>query len=539
MMTEQGNRNKYWWVLGFTLFVILLTTAPYLAGFLSQGADWRFTGLVFGVDDGISYLAKMRAGASGEWLFHSPYATQQRSGSITYLPYIYLGKLAIMPGSKHIQLVILFHLFRIAGTAAVILMTYDFIGLFIEEEVWKRAALVLIVIGGGMGWLALVFSSADWFGYAPLDFVSPESFGFLGIFGVPHLTFARALFLLSLKAFITGRSGTVTGGLWLLLSIFQPIYVYIAWIVSGLYILIIVFRDFALKGKTIFRNMQSIYSHFTRQLIPVAISAPFVGYLTYRFFTDDFLTTWRSQNIISSPSITHYFFMYGWLLPFLVPGAIRIKREYPDRSWLLLGWMGVTPVLVQLPIKIQRRLAEGIWVVLIIIAVKAFSSKYKPLDRRWSYVGILAFPSTIVLLAGAFQAALNPGFPVFRPAREVSMFQYIETNLPDNSIVLSSYETGNALPAWAPVHVVLGHRIETVPIQRVIKDVERVFQKDTSPRMRNKIIVEYDTDYIYWGPHEKKLGDWDPGQDHGYKLLFRDGAYNLYQVTHGDEGQDR
>lgn len=538
MITEQGNRKKYQWVLGFSLFVILLTTAPYIAGFLSQGPNWRFTGLVFGVDDGISYLAKMRAGTSGEWLFHSPYAAKQGGGSVTYLPYIYLGKLAVFPGSKYLQLVILFHLFRIVGTVAVIFATYDFIELFIEKEYWKRAALILINIGGGLGWLVLVFNTADWFGYAPLDFVSPEGFGFLSILGVPHLTFARALLLISLKNFLTERSGVLTGGLWLLLSIFQPIYVFVAWIVSGVYIFIIVLRDFFIGKKEFWREFQSIYEHFAGYLIPVAISAPLVGYLTYQFFHDEYLIAWRFQNIISSPSLPHYFFMYGWLIPFLIAGTKRISREYPDKSWLLIGWMGVTPILVHLPLKIQRRLAEGIWVVISIIAVKAFSSRYHPLDRRWSYAGLLAFPTSVILLSGAFQTAISPGFPVFRPAREVAMFQYVETNLPDNAVILSSYETGNALPAWAPVHVVLGHRIETVPIKQVVDDVERVFQNDTSPQLRKTIIAEYGTDYIYWGPHEKTLGEWDPGRGHGYELLYRDGAYKLYQVTGLGEEQD-
>jgi len=75
-----------------------VTMLPYLLGYASQGDAWRFTGFVFGVEDGNSYIAKMLSGSAGAWLFRTPYTPEAQRGVLAFLPYILLGKLASPPG---------------------------------------------------------------------------------------------------------------------------------------------------------------------------------------------------------------------------------------------------------------------------------------------------------------------------------------------------------------------------------------------------------------------------------------------------------
>jgi len=102
------------WVMIFATIVMLITTIPYLVGYASQGQEWRFTGFIFGVEDGNSYIAKMLLGSSGSWMFRTPYTASYQRGVIAFLPYILLGKLAQGSG-VHEQLVALYHLFRIGA----------------------------------------------------------------------------------------------------------------------------------------------------------------------------------------------------------------------------------------------------------------------------------------------------------------------------------------------------------------------------------------------------------------------------------------
>ncbi|MBN1562910.1 MAG: hypothetical protein JXA10_03680, partial [Anaerolineae bacterium] len=70
-MNDLGTITKREWqqVAIFAGIVMLLTTLPYVIGWLAQNDTWEFGGFLFGADDGYSYLAKMRLGTRGDWLF--------------------------------------------------------------------------------------------------------------------------------------------------------------------------------------------------------------------------------------------------------------------------------------------------------------------------------------------------------------------------------------------------------------------------------------------------------------------------------------
>jgi len=189
------------WAAGFAVVVMLLTTLPYLLGFASQGEGWRFTGFVFAVEDGNSYIAKMQSGAAGEWLFRTPYSNAIQAGALVYLPFILLGKLAAPPG-MHEQLVALYHLFRFAAGFLAILATYDLIAYFIPGERRRLYGLALAVLGGGLGWILLLLGQDTWLDTMPLEFYSPETFGFLQYYGIPHLALGRADMLWGLMAYL-------------------------------------------------------------------------------------------------------------------------------------------------------------------------------------------------------------------------------------------------------------------------------------------------------------------------------------------------
>jgi len=529
-MGDEGYLRSGKWMFWFTVLVMVLTTIPYLLGFISQGEEWRFTGFLFGVEDGNSYIAKMQAGAAGEWLFRSPYTNLEQKGVIAFFPYILLGKFAVFPISKHSQLILFFHLFRILAGAAMIFATYDFLGIYLKQERWKRWALIAITLGGGMGWIILFFDRARWLGSVPLEFTSPESFGFLMVYGLPHLAFARALLLWSLKAFVVEKRMIKTGLMWLLMTLFQPLNVYLAWAVSGIYILL---NTFLYLRKEVERRVVS--GHYLlyiirRYLSAVTISAPLVVYITIRFFTDEYLRSWTAQNRITSPHIVHYLIAYGLIFPLIIPGVSRILREHPRKSWLVLGWIGLFPILISLPIVVQRRLADGIWVVLVLTATKAFSSKYEPISPRWAYPGMLLFPSLIFLLAGGVKSATQPALPLFRTSGEVQTFEYIASHVPENSIVLSSHRTGNALPAWAPVHVVLGHSPETPDFEVIKTRVRDFYSQEMPDHARRTFLSRHEVDYVYWGPYEQQLGNWEPMEADFLSLYYRDKDFVIFQT---------
>ncbi len=554
-----GPQPERRWLWYFAATVMGLTLVPYLAGYTQAGAELAFTGFVFGVDDGNSYIAKMLSGSAGAWIFRSPYTPYPQQGVLALQPYIFLGKLAAPPAS-HEQLVALFHLFRIAAGFLAIFATYDFLALFLNSRSLRRWALVLTTVGGGLGW-ALVLSGNDfWLGSLPLDFYSPESFGFLALYGLPHLAMARALLLWALAAYLVkppagsipghvpeaggiralfSRLGVLNrdsrlyvGVCLLLLGLFQPLTVVIAWTLMGIHLAAgwIGLRLFPMANE-VEAGLEWMVA-FKRAFWGVVISSPIVLYTLVKFSLDPFLREWTAQNLILSPHPAHYLVAYGLLFPFVPRGLRLLFRDSAWRTSFLAMWLLLLPFLAYAPYNLQRRLPEGIWVALVIVACGGLPQVGTSWAGRWLgkiWTG-LALPSTLLLLAGGLLAALGGGPPVFRPGAEVRVFERLAEEAQPNEIVLAAFETGNALPAWAPLRVVIGHGPESIYLDELRPRVASFYEMNTTDTDRQAFLQAFDVHYVFWGPAEQELGAWDPRFADYLKLLTREGDFWVFEV---------
>jgi len=150
------KRQERIWCLWYGVILAGITTIPYLIGMAVQGDEWHFTGFVFGVEDGNSYIAKMLLGQIGNWLFRTPYSTEIQNGVIAFLPYLLLGKISAPP-ELHIQLVVQFHIFRVLCIPFTVWVIYQFFSIYLEDLRWRRWATVLATIGGGLGFVQPAF----------------------------------------------------------------------------------------------------------------------------------------------------------------------------------------------------------------------------------------------------------------------------------------------------------------------------------------------------------------------------------------------
>lgn len=526
------------WVWIFAVAVMLATTIPYLLGYAFEGDEWQFTGFVFGVEDGNSYTAKMLRGAHGDWLFRTPYTAQRQQGVLAFLPYLLLGKLTAPPG-QHEQLVALFHLFRIGAGMLSILASYDFLTLFIENMRWRVWGVVLCALGGGLGWLLILLGKASWFGSLPLEMYSPETFGFLSLYGLPHLALARALLLWGLRAYLqpglsvwADRPGLFSGALWLLMGLMQPLAVAVAWAIIGAHCGVLFIRCLWR-----FRRKEAVdwvgwRAWLRRAARIVGISAPILIYTVWAFNDDPILHQWTAQNLILSPHPLHYLIAYGLLIPFGILGVVHLLRERREVSWLLLAWSLALPFLVYAPYPLQRRLAEGYWIALVALAMVSYDRIERENLRVFRWVLGLAFPSALLLLFGGVNAVRNPGAPIFHPQAEVEAFVFFDEYADSDAVVLASYETGNTLPAWAPVFVLIGHGPESVGLAELTPRVERFYRADTPSEERLGLIAEFGIDYVFWGPHERELGDWDPRQEEFLESVFSNGMITVFAVSY-------
>lgn len=525
------KREERRWINLVTALVIVLTTIPYFLGLAEGSGEWVFSGFLFGVKDGNSYLAKMLRGYAGEWLFTTPYTAGVQEGVIANLPYLLIGKLS-SPPAQHLQLIILYHGFRVLGLIFLVRIYEGFLDRFLTGRNIKRWALILVLFGGGLGWITLLTGRPDWLEWLPLSFYSPETFGFLALYGIPHLIFSRGFLLWGLLKLAEGddlRSGAAAGICWLIMAFFQPLNVAAAWMITGSHGVCLLVRDGLRKKDPVPAEKYFSRKKAYRLLLAWGITLPIVLYYGLIYRTDMF-SGWQAQNMVLTPGMGDYLLAYGLMLPAAAAFLIRRASEGFSRTeWLLIAWLGVLPLMINFPINTQRRLADGAWAALVTMAALYLDRPEGSPGRilRWSW--LLAFPPAAVLLVGGAINALNPAQPIFVPQQEVKAYLFLKEVSGKEDRVLSSFETGNALPAWAPVYVVLGHPVETIRFQETSQRVEAFYRGDMSEAEMTGLLNDLSIDYVFWGPAEKELAD---GIELAHHCLIRayGDQYQIYRV---------
>ncbi len=510
------------------LLVIVVTTVPYLVAASRQGADWRFGGFLYGVEDGNSYLGKMRLGARGIWnfyLFYTPEPTPGAPG--LFLPYIAPGWLVgrfLAPTDPALPtaLMLTYQLLRIFCDTLLIFVLYRFIAVFARAPSLRLTALLLALLGGGLSWL-VIFSGA-----LPPEFYIPEGFSFLILFGLPHLALGRAAllggFLLLFAALDRPRwlPYSVGAGLvWWVVGVAVPFYFAVIYAALGAWGLALWIRrrsfplDFALRGG-----------------LAALITLPLCLYYFVTLSSNPAFAVWSAQNQLASPPPLHYLLAYVVLI---VPAlwGIRLAWATGKRSTrfvLLVGWVIAVPVLVYLPINVQRRLAEGVIVPLAILAalgLRSFRSRRRP--RARTALLIVASVSSALLLFGAFGAANRPGRPLFQPSAEVAAFDWLNQHAAPDDVVLAAMPTGNALPTYTNLRPFMGHGPETLDWPAKTRQVERFFSGAMPADERTMLYAQFNIRYVFDGPLEAAFGPSSAWAD-GLTSIYDVDGYRIYCV---------
>ena len=518
------------WLITAGLVILVITTIPYLAGYFQQGEDWRFTGFLFGLEDGNSYIAKMLTGTYGSWLFRSPYSAMPQTGVVAFLPYMLLGRLVYSP-EAHDQLVVIFHIYRLIAGGFLIWTTYLFCSIFIKNIGFRRLASLMILIGGGLGWISLIFpqGNAGWGG--SLEFYSPEAFGFLSLLGLPHLAMARGLLLLGFIFFFRPPGGekwwinSVKGGIcWFFIGFFQPLTIVSGYGILGCYFLILILRTGLKKWRSILPDVRDA-------AVMAGISAPWVLYNFLSFNADPYLKAWYVQNIISSPPVLDYLLSFGLFLMAGIPALVYIFKEKSKEYFVLPAWILCAGILAYAPYNLQRRFIDGVWVAVVILVFLSLLGIQNKKNRF--VIGIVVSLSLIApLLVMMIMSigVIKPAEPVYRAADEIRMVYALEKLVSPGDIVLTDYKTANSLPAWVPVRVIAGHGPESVNLKLALNDSENFFSGEKDIQWQLEYLKNNQVRYVVVTPEIANEYGWLPDPELQVNEVYNSHGYRVYRV---------
>ncbi len=581
------TRKEWIRVIGFALFAAALTTLPYLLAWQSQTADRAFSGALFGVEDANSYLAKMRVGAQGAWsfsLFYTPEPSD--SEELIFLPYLLSGQIigAVVQDDAALPtaLMIGYQIMRVVFGFTLILVMYSFIARFLEHERVRYNALVLAALGGGLGWITLFIP----FGARAMpDLTIPEGFSFLILYGLPHLALARAAMLGGLLLLMPAppqpveiygdgiapplrpqRRVIYAGLLFNLVGLCVPFYLAVIYVILGVW------------GLTCWIVERHFPFDLARRAIPAAaLTVPLFAYNVWVFLRNPAFAQWSAQNILTSPPMFEYVIAYLPLGAFAAVAGLWAWRQAREggQHALLIGWLIAVPILVYLPINVQRRLSEGVIVPLAILAAwgirqlvwrdqvrdepPPLATIEEPRKRR-AYQRGRTFRTLLIIFAlcsttavwistGALASILRNS-PTYRDGAELRAFAWLAANAEPGSRVIASWATGNALPVYTDLRPMVGLGPETLyaeykqtwielyytgRLDSVARDAfyelpcTTQWLRDAAPMPENCRVR-----YILWGEAERALfpPDVTPifplGDD--VRLVYDDGEYQIFET---------
>jgi len=480
------------WYFCLAVVLIVVTLLPYWYGFEKQTDTMQFSGSFLGVEDHNSYLAKMRNGYEGEWLFRTPYTSEPQRGILAFLPFILIGKLA--GGSDlHAQFLFYFQILRIGSVFLYLYGLGKFYSHYIQNKYWLKVALILCLFGGGLGWLYFLGLRGLWQNRIPLEFYSPEAFSFLAIFTLPHIIFARAFFFLSLVAWLQQKAYKI-GKININYISISTIYAYLVYLFQPITFSILLLLIYLLTMGTIILDFyteknQKFFDLWIRRkqgFMDLAkftlLIMPLILYNLYLLLFDPFVKAWTQQNILTSPPFFDYVLAYlPWILFSLL--ALPKRAHWCEHRYLYWGvWILGGIASVYLPLTIQRRFIEGIWVVMVLLAVKGIQRLPIKATQHWLFrAGIgLSCLSTLFLWIGSFFQLGTLKAPVYVEKEHIALFEFLDTRFGTDDWVFANHAISNQIPAWTKVNTVVGLGPESIGEPEILQRYQAVLDNSLS-----------------------------------------------------------
>ncbi|HXN01106.1 MAG TPA: hypothetical protein VN973_04365 [Candidatus Dormibacteraeota bacterium] len=514
----------------FATAIAALSLLPYVLAYLWAPAGHHFAGFFFIADDATTYLAKMRQGADGSWLWNDPYTSEPHGGVFLFGFYLLFGHLAAL---LHLPLIATYHLARITGAIALVLAVERLCRRLLPPQ-QRNLALVLVILGSGVGFLAQAAGNPAILGsrVEALDLHLPELSGWYSILAIPHFAWATALIVIALLGLLRimeapgWRPLALTSLSLIALTAIHP------QMIPVLAVIWVAYRALLL----LWRQRPS-WRALAAEAAAFATTLPLLAYNAWILFRDPTIAEWARQWRHQAPGPVSLALSLGLPLLAAIVGMVVAWRRRDQGLAMLLVWPPLVAVLLYLPnvANIQRRLLDALFVPIGILAAVGLGSLTGRLRRARArriqavLMTVCCMSSAIVLaIALRFASGAFPEAYINDDAWQA--MQWLSAHHQAGDRALSAPAAGQLLPAWAGVPVYVGHYSETLDYFQKIRNVSAILSPDEPDSAMQNFLGANRLTLLYWGPDEAATG-FHP-DDHAYlHPVYRHGAVAIYRVT--------
>jgi hypothetical protein len=527
------------------VFVLLITSLPLVYAYQSTPSNRQFMGIMLDVPDHVQYFSWMRELTNAN-LTSNKLTSEPNAPVFFNLLWWTLGRFGKVFG---LDIIAVFQVFRVTATLLFLALVYRVCSWFFKERTARQMSFLLIVFTSGLGWMLVVGKYLLHLPDLPfpLDVTVAEGNTFLSILGYPHFI-AAALYILVYDLVLRGEAKgqlryALAAGVVAFLLGWQHAYDLVSvYSVLLAYALMRLLRDrkipiFLVKSGLLIGVISvwpAFYSVLLTRLSPIwkQVLAQF------------------SNAGVYTPGLLHLPILLG--IPFLLAiftvlrEGIGSFRTTSDQDLFLKSWFLATFLIIYLPVDFQIHLLNGWQIPICILAVQGifryllpWFQKHIQINRinpqslqKLATIGllILVIPTNIYLLGQRFVELKRHDYPYYLYLDEVSEMSWLSNQPGPAVVVLSSLDTGQYIPELSGQRAFLAHWAQTVNFFQKRDLVQEFFTDDGNLAKKGQTLKEYDVQYVFYGPAERALGNFDPKNLSQLRIVSSVGQVTIYKV---------
>lgn len=505
------------WAVAWSVILLIAITLPFVVGWISAPGDTTFSGVITNPHDTNSYLAVMRRGSAGQWLYDMPLNYEPSTPLPLFLTYFLLGHLAHW---TTIPIPLLFHVARVLAAGVLLVVSYAVIDYVLAKSAEKRFAFGLLLFTSGWGALMQVVfgisTTADNLNLIP-DIWIGESATFTSLTGNVHFPISMICLigLISAGDAFVQQGQPLRGGqalaAGLVLFLIHPFQLLIA----GLTILLGMARRMAQQRRVLWIEGQRLAVVF----VPLAV---LTLWLMWQTRADPVLANWTAQKDMNTPPLwSEFFILYGPLLWLALIGCWQVVRSRQTAFYPLVTWFVVVLIVINLPFSFQRRFIVGWHLPVTIFATVGWCRVVKPALRKrvkrravnMLQAGLVASVAlTPIFIFTSFLATVllldNPH--TFITPDQADAQTCLAKHAALDDVVMAHLENGNRLPARINVRSMVGHWNLSNRVEDSVNAIEAFYAASTTDAERVALLAEFNVRFVYVSDQERKLGNFAP-----------------------------